>query len=370
MIQIIENVRFIQDGTMVFGDIYLVDGFVERIYYKTLKGPSDLVIPGFVDLHIHGYHNYNCESTNPHDIHKMAVAMAKRGIVGFCPTITPRPYALIEKMIEAYHSAFMTSGQFARFLGFHLEGPYLSEKRLGAIDPTQIREIDLDELETFLHKYHDDIAIMSIAPECVNGIEAVEMLNRYGVIASIGHSNATYEECMDAFAHGVRHVTHLGNAMSEANHRQATMSDAIFNHNNVKCELICDGVHNDKRHLQWLIPMLGFDRVMVISDGTRQCGMKYADQHQFKDGSIVVKDAIYKEGILMGSTKDILDDLPLLYEEFEYSIDDIIKMTSINAMKSLNESDSTISLGKKVDLIVLDQHLKLKEVYINGNIVK
>ncbi|MEG1252572.1 MAG: N-acetylglucosamine-6-phosphate deacetylase [Erysipelotrichaceae bacterium] len=370
MIQIIENVRFIQDGTMVFGDIYLVDGFVERIYYKTLKGPSDLVIPGFVDLHIHGYHNYNCESTNPHDIHKMAVAMAKRGIVGFCPTITPRPYALIEKMIEAYHSAFMTSGQFARFLGFHLEGPYLSEKRLGAIDPTQIREIDLDELETFLHKYHDDIAIMSIAPECVNGIEAIEMLNRYGVIASIGHSNATYEECMDAFAHGVRHVTHLGNAMSEANHRQATMSDAIFNHNNVKCELICDGVHNDKRHLQWLIPMLGFDRVMVISDGTRQCGMKYADQHQFKDGSIVVKDAIYKEGILMGSTKDILDDLPLLYEEFEYSIDDIIKMTSINAMKSLNESDSTISLGKKVDLIVLDQHLKLKEVYINGNIVK
>ncbi|MEG2995709.1 MAG: amidohydrolase family protein [Erysipelotrichaceae bacterium] len=369
MIQMIENVRFIQDGTMVFGDLYLVDGYVERIYYKTLKGPSDLVIPGFVDIHIHGYHDYECASTNPHDIHNMAVAMAKRGIVGFCPTISARPYPVIEKIIEAYRSAFMTSGQFARFLGFHLEGPYLSEKRIGAIDPTQIKEIDLNELETFLHKYHDDIAIMSIAPESKNGKEAVEMLTRYGVIASLGHSNATYEECEVAFAHGVRHVTHLGNAMAEVNHRQATISDAIFN-NKVKCELICDGVHNDKRHLKWLIPMLGFDRVMVISDGTRQCGMKYKDHHVFKDGSTSIKDAIYKEGILQGSTKDILDALPMFYNEFEYSMDDIIKMTSINAMKSLNENDSTISLGKKVDLIVLDHNLKLKEVYMNGDKVK
>lgn len=369
MRHIIENVRFIQEGTLVFGDLYIVDGFVERIDYKTVNGSSDIVIPGFVDIHTHGFRGYEASSCDPQELIEMATQMAMRGIVGFVPTIADCTLDEVAKIIDAYRIAFEKDVRGAKFLGVHMEGPYLSKKKSGAIDPNKLSSIDVKELETFLREYAGDIAIMSIAPELEGALELIDMLKRFGIVISLGHSLSTYEECEEAINRGAQHATHLGNAMLDLNHRKAGMIDAIFNAN-IKCELICDGIHNDKRYLKWLIKMLGFDRIMVISDGTKHCGFDYPQQHVLEDGCIIQNGAVFKDGILQGSTRDILSTLPMFYREFDYSIHDIIKITSINASNSMKLPILSIALGKKLDFIVLDHNLELKTVIINGRKIK
>lgn len=369
MRHVIENVRFIQDGTLVFGDIHMEDGFVERMDYKTIKGVCDLAVPGFIDIHVHGFRGYRAECKDPKQLKEMAMEMARRGITGFCPALTPMPFDELKEHMEAYRQAFSTQYPGARFLGVHLEGPYLSKKKPGAIPVDTLREIDLNELEEFLKIYHEDIAIMTLAPEVDHALEAIDVLERYKVIVSMGHSASSYDECRKAIMQGASHATHLGNAMDDLHHRLAGMQDAIFD-SDVVCELICEGVHNDKRYLKWLIKLLGFDRVITISDGAECCGFSYPQGHVLSDGSIISKDGgVFRDGILRGSIHDLYDAFKMFYREFDYSILDIIKMTSVNALRDLGMHSYDIGLGKTSDIIVFDHNLNIKQVYIAGKTV-
>lgn len=101
MKRIIENIKFMQDGTMVFGDLHLEDGFVERIDYKTPHMVSDIAIPGLVDIHTHGFHGYSCENTDIGNLHALALEYPKRGITSFCPTVSARSLDEFRTIIDA-----------------------------------------------------------------------------------------------------------------------------------------------------------------------------------------------------------------------------------------------------------------------------
>lgn len=366
MKKIIENVSFMLDGTMVFGDLYLEGGFVERMEFKTPRGKGHIAIPGFVDIHTHGFRGYSCDDENIENLRQLANAYAKRGVTTFCPTLSPRPLQEYIPILKAYRKAFQGNTMGARYAGVHLEGPYLSKAMHCLLDANQLQEIDLNELDTFLSEYHEDIRVMTIAPELTNAMEAIHLLHLYGVQVSIGHSKATYEQMLEAFEEGASQVTHLCNAMPGIDHHEPTMFDAVLL-SQCSCEMIMDGAHIQSKMLEWLIKLLGAKRVIAISDGTINSGLAYPEGHVLDDGSYIQHHAVYKEGVLKGSCIDLLDIFRKLYDA--YGLAESILMTSQNAAHIVKSYTSDIRLGHKIDLVILDSELHLLDVVINGRSV-
>lgn len=365
MKKIIENIKFIQEGTMVFGDLYLEDGYVERVDYKSPHMSSDIAIPGFVDLHTHGFRSFACDNATPENLKALSLAYPKRGITSFCATISARSLAEYEEIIKVYCNVFQGDYRGAQFEGFHLEGPYLNPECCGAQNLDKLCEIHLGELEEFLSKYHDCIKIMTIAPELKHANEAIQLLNLYGVHVSLGHTNATFEQTKEAFDSGATQITHLGNTMPRIDHHQATMMDAIFA-SNCTCEIIMDRVHMQKEMLKWVLQLLGSERVVAVSDGTIYSG--YEDESDIKptDGFTYKNHAIYIDDLLIGSCCDLLNIFQFLYKEAQYDLMDCIRLCSTNAAKILKSYTTEIGLGKKVNLVILDHNLQIKDVIING----
>lgn len=366
MKRIIENIKFMQDGTMVFGDLHLEDGFVERIDYKTPHMVSDIAIPGFVDVHTHGFHGCACDDIRPENLRQLALEYPKRGITSFCPTISARSLAEYVPIIEAYRDVFSLEYRGARYEGLHLEGPYLHEDRKGAME--RVEPIHLAQLEEFLAKYHKDIKIMTIAPDVEHAMEAMQLLHLYGVEISLGHTNANYEQTVEAFEQGATQITHLCNTMPEITHRHPTMLDAIFQ-SDCLCEIIMDGIHVQREMLKWLLPLLGSHRVIAISEGTKYSGFHYPDGYVLEDGCIVQQGAVYRENQLCGSCLDMLDIFQYLYQVENRDLHDCIRMCSTNAAHMLKSYSYEISLGKPVNLVILGHDLGIKEVIVQGRSV-
>ncbi len=362
---LIQDVRFIQRGTMCFGDLYLEDGFVERIDYKTPKPYSDIALNGFVDIHTHGFRGCSAESNDINVLHQLAIQYAKRGTVGFLATLDPMPLKDYEPILQGYREAFKGEYPGARFYGVHLEGPYLNPKRANDLDPDCLQPIDLQELERFLFHYSDLIKIMSIAPELENGLEAVAMLKRFGIIASVAHSECSFEQTKQAISAGITQATHLCNAMPDFDHHEAGILDAIIE-SDILCELNMDGVHIQRAMLQWLIRLLGPKRITAISDGSAYSGYEYPQGYQLDHKHIVQNNAIYANGHLANSFQDLSDAFRYLYLELHYPLEDCIAMTSTNAGRLINTLNYEIGLGKKADLVVMDHNIELKDVIISG----
>lgn len=365
MRKIIENVRFIQDGTMVFGDIHLENGFVERIDYKSLKLNSDYAISGFVDIHTHGFCGCQCDSTDIDELHNLALEYARRGTVGFCATLSTRSLDAYIPIIEAYREAFQGEYYGARFLGLHLEGPYVNPDMVPLRNQTNVETIDLNELEKFMKHYHDMISIMTIAPELPNAMEAIRILHRYGIIVSLGYSCADYDTAIKAIDEGATHITYLGNRMNEIDYHTPGLIDAALTQS-VMCELDMDGVHINTVMLKWLIKLAGINRIMAITNGGKYCGFEYPDGFELEDGGIVKNRVVYRDNQENESTKDLLETFQYLFHTGDYNLHDCICMTSMNALYQLHSYTGEISLGKKVNLIVMSHDMELKDVIING----
>lgn len=366
MKKIIENVKFVQDGTLVFGDLHLEEGFVERIDYKTPHMESDYVLPGFVDIHTHGCMGIDADTTDVKQLLELAMMYPKVGVTAFCPTISSRSLQDYAEIIEAYQKAFQGAYKGARFAGLHLEGPYLNPENAGVMKKEFIHAIHITELDDFLSKYHDSIKIMTIAPELPHAMEAIHLLHLYGVEVSLGHTSASYTQTLEALDNGATQVTHLGNTMPKIDHHQETMLDAIFL-NDCLCEVIMDGIHMQKQMLKWLIKLLGSHRIIAISDS------KYAglakDEIVKIDEHMQLQGAVYYDGKLYRGCKDLLSTFRFLREELQYELVDCMQMCSLNAAKMLKTYRHEIALGKQLDLVIIDHNFQLKDVIISGKSV-
>lgn len=364
MKKIVENVKFIQDGTLVFGDLYLEDGFVERIDYKTPMMESKLAIPGFVDIHTHGCMGVSADECDPQQLLALAALYPSVGVTSFCPTISSRSLKEYEEVILAYRKAFQGPYKGARYMGLHLEGPYLNPEYRGALKRNQIHDINLAELEIFLSEYHEDIAIMTIACEMEHAQEAIRLLHLYGVEVSLGHTNATYEQTVEAFDLGATQITHLGNTMPKVNHREPSMMDAVFL-GGCLCEIIMDGVHMQPYMLKWVIQLLGSKRICAISD-SKYAGLDMHREHVIDEHISIINGAVYVDGELKRGCRDLLTTFRYLYREMHYDLMDCLDICSLNAAKMLKTYAHEIGLGKKIDLVILDHQLNLVDVIING----
>ncbi|HLG50789.1 MAG TPA: N-acetylglucosamine-6-phosphate deacetylase [Chloroflexota bacterium] len=330
------------------------------------------IVPGFIDLHIHGSGGYSVMD-GPEAVAAVSRVIAAHGVTAWLPTLTPRATLgeLIDRIRACCAGGAKVSGG-AEPVGLHLEGPFLSPRRPGAIRSEWFRAPSVPELDQLLAAGQGQVRLVTLAPELPGGLDLVRHLVERTVTVSIGHSDASHEEALAAIAAGVRHATHMFNAMRGFQHRAPGVVGAVLASPTVVCELIADGVHVDPLAMRLLIQATGWSRIAVITDAVAPAGLGDG-AYEFEGRPIVVREgrATLADGTIAGSVATFDANLRRVARLADLDLRAVIAMATIVPARQVHLDDrkGSLSGGRDADLVVLDVDLRVKLTVARGAIV-
>ncbi|MEE1946298.1 N-acetylglucosamine-6-phosphate deacetylase [Pedobacter sp. KR3-3] len=345
---IVHHQRLTFEGPKISGISSVADGTKQ----------DSLVVPGFIDLQIYGAGGklFSAEPTVEALSH-IENALLKTGTTGFLACIATNTPAVFEQCItvaKAHRSIAKNC------LGLHLEGPFINAKRRGAHVLEYIRKATLDEVKALLDFGDGIIKMITIAPELQDD-SVIQYLLDNGVVVSLGHSDASFDEATRAYDQGVQTTTHLFNAMSPVHHREPGIPTALFNHAQAMASIIADNQHVSFEVVKMAHKLLK-ERLFLITDAVTACATG-PYQHQALGDKFVMPD-----GTLSGSSLTMLQAVKNCVNDCDIELVDALKMASQYPAKliGLEASIGKIAPGADADLLVLDESLDLKEVIFKG----
>ncbi len=365
---------------------YLVceDGIITDIAKKAPKN-ADKVIDlngnyisaGFMDIHVHGGGGYDFNDASKEAIIGASKEHLKHGTTAIMPTVVACSTAELDKCINVYDS-FTSDEILPNFLGLHLEGPYISPNQAGAIDPDYLKIPKREEYLKLLDST-DSIKRMTVAPELDGAMELGRELESRGILASVGHSDAEFEDVEKATKNGFKNVTHLYSAMSMVHrknaYRKLGVLESAFLLDNLTVEIIADGCHLPIELINLIIKVKGTDNVCLITDAMRGAGMLNGTETvlgSLENGrKVIIKDDVAfmpDMSCFAGSVCTTDRCVRTLYKNTDLPLYEIVKMITYNPAKVLGvqEKYGNIEKGKVADLVVFDDDITVKDVYIGG----
>ena len=359
---------------LVQGDIEIQDGKILRVGKDLPRKEEDLavdcggeytVVPGFVDVHIHGCAGADtCDGTRE-SLETMARFLLSHGVTSFCPTTMTTGRDVMEQALLAAKDVMEHPvEEGARVVGVNMEGPFISKERKGAQKEEDILAPDLELFRHFWEMSGGIIRLVDIAPEQPGGLEFAREASKLCTV-SIAHTTADYCQAKAAFDSGITHATHLFNAMSGLNHRAPGVVGAVLEDQRVRGELICDGFHIHPSVLRTAFQALG-DRALVISDSMRANGMPEGEPFDLGGQMVTVREgkATLEDGTLAGSVSNLHQEVKNLVS-FGIPFPQAVKAATLIPARAigLDQEIGSIAPGKKADLVVLDQQLDIAAVY-------
>ncbi len=363
---------FTEKGIFEQGGFEVEEGEFVNVLTADEDGAVDLegayVIPGLIDVHTHGNSNEDFSDGNYEGLVKMAKYYGSRGVTSFAPASMTLPYETLGK-------AFATARAFvdaelpgvAVLRGIQMEGPFFSEKKKGAQNGEYLRTPDFEAFK----KLYDDcgglIAIADVAPELPGSEEFIAKASKLCTV-SIAHSDAGYEEAKAGIDAGVTHLTHIFNAMSPIHHRKPGAVAAAAENEKVSVELICDGLHVHPAAVRMVFRLFGADRVVLISDSLRCCGMPNGE-YELGGQAVFMEDGLARlaDGTIAGSAIDLFE---IMHRAISFGIpkEHAILAATRNPAGQIGCLDKvgTIANGKIADFVICDSDLNRKSVYIAG----
>jgi N-acetylglucosamine-6-phosphate deacetylase len=329
-----------------------------------------IVLPGFVDLHAHGAVGVDVMDADPDGLRRMARFYARHGVTAWLPTTMTASARDLERALEAVGEVLGPVDGGATVLGAHLEGPYLSKARRGAQDPSLIRVAPREEATRLLDS--GIVRLLAVAPEVQGNRWLVAEAAARGVTVSAGHTDATYDQALEAVAGGVRHVTHAFNAMRPLGHREPGMLGAALTVPELACELVADNIHVHPAVMRLLLAAKGADGVVLVTDAVRATGLpdgayQVGDQPAIHmDGAIRLAD-----GTLAGSVLTLDRALHNLQAATGRPLAELWPAASRNAAQAIGVGDrkGTLEPGKDADLVLLDPSLQVVVTVAEGAVV-
>lgn len=377
---LITNCRFYdapEDQEPAF--ILIEDGLINQVgrgevnvtCNNRLDAAGRMIAPGFIDVHIQGAGGADILDGTAEGLRAISETCARYGTTSFLATTVFKPGLENEFLAFTAENVGRDLGG-ANLLGIHLEGPFISLQKKGMILPECICKPSMEVFDEILGITDGSLKMMTIAPELPESPGIIRSLVETGVVASFGHSSATYEQTLDGFNAGISHVTHLFNAMPSVHHRAPGPLVAIFETENVTAQLITDGVHIHPAVLRLAYEMLGPARSIPITDGMQAIGLGDGKfiyngvEYESKQGA-----ARYKDGTLIGTALGLSQMLKRFIEFTNCPLDIAIKTVTENPARILGVEDrkGAIGVGKDADLVILDDNLLVRATIVGGRVV-
>jgi len=362
---IFENGQMLVDGTGKIIDVSHEIKSSKDVHVVDLEG--NIVVPGFVDVHMHGGNGYEVMAGTENDLEEISKFYASHGTTSFLASTAAASNEDLLLVLHSCSHSFEKGVSGAELLGIHLEGPYINEKAKGAMDLEQIRLPDLVEMRQFVHTSGNTIRLVTLAPEVEGGLELVDYLHDQGITVSMGHSDANYEEVLKAVEHGIRHTTHHFNGMRPLHHRDPGVAGSGLMLEELTLELIADGIHVHPAVVKFLFETKGTAKICVITDAVKNTGLpdgEYDGVH-VKSGKIFLTE---HPETLAGSSLTMMAGLHNVLQYTGLPLEKVLpSFTIVPAKKAKVENrKGSIESGKDADFLILDKDLHLLTTFVKG----
>jgi len=331
--------------------------------------------PGMIDIHIHGSAGVDLLSATADDLQTWARFLFSQGVTRFLPTTVPTDdagYARVVETINQYTARQEEVSGVSRVLGLHFEGPFVNPHRAGALNVNYLKTFktlrDLDMILGPTISSQPFVRMMTVAPEIEQGLQLVAELARRGFVLSIGHSEASFEECEAAVRHGVHHVTHFPNALAPLHHRKPGVVGWAMLKDSVTVDMIADGVHVDWTMIELMRKVKGGDRIALISDAIGAAGLGDGEYQIWGETIRVVKGRTENAaGNLAGSVITLREAARNLLH-LDFPLTEVMRMVSLVPARviGLDHELGSIEKGKFADLICFDEQLSIRFVMVGG----
>jgi len=379
--RILTPTGFIPDGTIAIANGKIVAINDSDTDADVIIDAKQLTVcPGFIDLHVHGGGGFDFMDNTVGAFTGIAALHARYGTTSLVPTTLSSDFNTLTTTLETYEKAYPLNQNGAQFIGMHIEGPYVSMNQRGAQDPRYVKNPDPAEYRVIAERF-DFIKRWSAAPELPGALEFAKYLTGKNILPAIAHTDATFDEVLEAFETGYTHVTHFYSCMSTVSrrnaYRYAGSVEAVYFLDDMTVEIIADGIHLPPSLLKLIYKLKGAENISLITDAMRAAGLPPGESILgAKDSGfkVIVEDGVAKlpdrsafAGSVATCDKLVRNMINLAGIPFE----DAIRMMTINPAKimGVQQYKGTLEVGKDADMVILDEHLEVTNTIVGGKVV-
>ncbi|GIP37253.1 N-acetylglucosamine-6-phosphate deacetylase [Paenibacillus sp. J31TS4] len=380
---LIRNGRIVtEDGIIENGSLLLEDGRIAwmgdadaegaptSFEGETVDAQGSYLLPGFIDIHVHGGGGSDFMDATPEALDAITGFHAKQGTTAMLSTPLTNSYENLTAAVRNTAEYMASEMPYAQILGVHLEGPFFNVKWKGAQNPKYIVPPSTEWLEEWNNAYPGVLKIVTLAPEIEGATQVIEWLTAQGIVASAGHTDASYDVVSEATRHGLCHAVHTYNAMTPLHHRNPGTVGAVMTHDAITAEIIADGIHVHPAAVKVLVKTKGTDRVILITDAMSAAGL--GDGSYSLGGlSVTVRNgqARLTEGdSLAGSILTMIEGFRFLVNQVGVSVQEASRMASGNPARRVGAADriGSLAVGKQADVLLVSPELELQRSWIKG----
>ncbi len=352
------------------------DKIVNLYAYGTKEVDKDYgelrIVPGFIDIHCHGAYTFDTNDANPEGLRNWSKKIVDEGVTAFLATTITQSEEVLTNAVKNVAYVMEEGYKGAEILGIHFEGPYLDMKYKGAQPEQYIVKPTVEQFKKYQEAAKGHIKYITMATEQDDDFALTRYCTENGVVVSIGHSAATYEQAVEAYAHGAKSMTHVYNGMTPFNHRANGLVGAAYRIRTMYGEIICDGNHSTYAALNNYFMSKGPDYSIMISDALMAKGTPIGSKHIFGGNEIVIypdgSAHLTATGGLAGSTLNINKGLRILVEKALVPFNYAINSCTINPARCLGIDDrkGSLTVGKDADIVVLNDDYSVAQTYCKG----
>lgn len=384
----IYNGKILTPYRIISGTVVVVDGKIKEVSEGNIDVPGaveidakgNYIAPGFIDIHVHGGGGHDFMDGSEEAFLKIAETHAKYGTTGLMPTTLTSELDELYNTLDLYKKADKKNQMGAQFLGMHLEGPYFAMSQRGAQDPRYIRNPDPEEYKDILSR-SSDIKRWSAAPELKGAIEFGNFLRSKGILVAMAHTDAIYEEALEAFEAGFTLGTHFYSCMSGVSRRNcfryAGVIETAYLLDEMDVEIIADGIHLPAPLLKLIYKIKGPDRIALITDSMRAAGMPPGDSilgSKHNGLKVLVEDGVAKlpdRTSFAGSVATCDRLVRNMVNMAEVPLLEAVKMASLTPANilGLGASKGSLICGKDADIVIFDSNINVNTTIVQGRIV-
>lgn len=345
-----------------------------------IDAQNQYISSGFIDIHTHGGGGHDFMDGTVEAYLGAAETHAKHGTTALLPTTLTSTFDELMKTFSTYKEAVKQNKKGAKFLGLHLEGPYFAYNQRGAQDPKYLRNPEPEEYNNILAA-SDDIVRWSLAPELPGALAFGKVLQEKNILTSIAHSDAIYEEVVDAYHAGFNHITHLYSAMSTVTRRNAFryagIVEAAYLIDDMNVEIIADGVHLPKSLLQFVYKFKGPDKTALVTDSMRGAGMPDGESilgSLDKGQKVIIEDGVAKlpdRTAFAGSVATTDRLVRTMVNIAEVPLVEAVRMMTLTParMMKIDQQKGSVQKGKDADFVIFDDNINVSYTILEGNVI-